>query len=627
MHKTSFCILIIIQLLGYMPQVCNAGEASKDAEIVCHVEWAVMRDDKLLASDVYHPAGESRPLPTILFRSPYNASYTIDSESGCIKGTVFDSYFKALVTAGYVVINQDVRGTSRSQGSMQPFIQEKNDGYDAVEWAALQRWSNGKVGLSGASYLGATAMLAAASDPPHLVAVESMITGSDYHDNWVYDNGVLNLWFLQQWISSSFAFDSYRRDLLAEGIDRAKADKQAREWSTNLLESISSRNNVHLPPSSFPDFKGKADYYYDWLTRPTYDTFWFQIDLEKQYSAITVPVLNIGGWYDIFSMGTIRNFMGLRKSGGTSLARENATLVMKPLCHLNCDDNAISFGEHRLFDIPTSLSWWNYWLKEDKTEAARETVSLFVMNPPDEGRQGGGYWLFADEYPLKDSKVVQFNLSSNGKANTLNGDGLLDYNIPSSGVPDRFVYDPKNPVPTLGGNLCCEKNLFPAGGVNQSEIELREDVLVYTSSPLKKDYVVVGPVKVVFWAVSSARDTNFTAKLVDAYPNSFAQNVLDRIVRSRYRNGSKNPPSQIEAGKPYKYTIELGNTAHVFPKGHSIRLEISSSNYPRYALNPNVEELMDSYDNPLTVMQTILHDKAYPSFLELPVVDRYIGDN
>jgi putative CocE/NonD family hydrolase len=249
-------------------------------------------------------------------------------------------------------------------------------------------------------------------------------------------------------------------------------------------------------------------------------------------------------------------------------------------------------------------------------------VRLFVQVPPDSGTQAGGFWTTSDKaFPSAGAKNVRFNLRSGGHANTRFGDGVLDSTKPSDGPDDTFVYDPKEPVPTLGGGLCCLSLgfYFPSGAQDQATQELRKDIVSYTSAPLAEDLPAMGHVAVKFWAKSSAPDTDFTAKLVDVYPNGFAHSLLDRIIRARFRQGSKSAPSLIEPGKAYEYEIDLGYNGTLLRKGHAIRLDLSSSNFPHLARNTNTgkDPATDTAVNVAT--QTILHDAQHPAYLELTV--------
>ena len=373
-----------------------------------------------------------------------------------------------------------------------------------------------------------------------------------------------------------------------------------------------------LPLNSMPAFREDAPYYYDWLAHPDYDSYWRQVDVEQRYADITVPVLHTGGWYDVFAVGTVRNFVGMRANGGSPAARSGTKLVMTCCGHTRTQ-GLIGWGpEAQTFDETLTTRWFEHYLKGVDNGIDREPdVQLFVMVPPDTGTDGGGFYLAAADYPLPQAQSTRFHLGSGGRANTRHGDGTLGREG-SSGPPDRFVYDPADPVPTMGGNLCCGDFLL-RGAVDQSDIELRDDVLVYTSEPLAEDLVVIGPVTVRLWASSTARDTDFTAKLVDVHLDGIAHNVLDRIVRARYRNGAKSAPSLITPGETYEYTIPLGDTATVFRRGHRIRLEVSSSNFPHFDRNLNTGKPLGQDAEMLSATQTIFHDAAHPSYVELPV--------
>lgn len=577
-----------------------------------------MRDGVRLTTEVYLPSGVVGPLPVVLTRSPYNRIPPTPG-SNCNSPQLI-----SFAQNGYAALNQDVRGRYRSEGTFDAMVQEANDGYDAVEWAAVQSWSNGKVGLFGGSYVGLTQWQPAIHTPPHLVAIAPTVTASDYHDNWTYVNAAFDLWFAQSWLLLTFGPDQLQRQLESTGLSPDEVTKRVTDWIAQGRKDILTEWVWKLPMNSFSEFRTLAPYYYDWLAHPTYDAFWAKLDVEPRYGNVTVPALNIGGWYDIFQVGTVRNFQGVRAEGGSAAARSGSKLIMRASCHAcpaGTSAGAIDFGPNNQTDATLMLRWFDYWLKGINNGIDGEpAVQLFVMVPPDTGTTGSGFWITADEYPLPGTQFTKFNLRSGGNANTSAGDGVLDAQQPAAGSADRFVYDPQNPVPTRGGNMCCINDLLPSGAFDQATIETRDDVLVYTSAPLTENVAVIGPVKVKFWAASSAPDTDFTAKLVDVHRDGFAQNLLDRVVRARYRAGSKLPPSLITPGIPYEYTIDLGNTATVFKAGHRIRLEISSSNFPHYNRNQNTGHPIGQDSKIKTAMQTILHDAAQPSYLELPIV-------
>jgi uncharacterized protein len=584
--------------------------------IRCRTEMAPMRDGTMLATDVYMPSSPG-PHPVVLQRTPYG--HTLGH--GCFASTSGQMAFWA--QNGYVGVTQDARGTFRSHGTFQPFLQEQSDGYDAVEWAAKQPWSTGKVAMAGASYFGATQWQAAVTSPPHLAAIAPSVTSTDYHDHWTYVNGVFDLWFGQSWLLAFFAPDQYRREAIARGVSVDDARKASDEYLNEYKKKIFSDWAPQVPLAGFPEYKTLAPYYYEWLAHPNYDDYWAKIDIERQFANVKVPAFITGGWYDLFSIGTVRSFEGMRKRGGSDVARNGSMLIMQGTGVHGGPGVITPSPENGAVNVQAlQLRFYDHYLKSIDNGIDRESrVRLFVMDTPDSGTQSGGFWMNSDWFPLKGTERERFTLRSGGHANTRMGDGVLEADRPSDGPEDHFTYDPRRPVPSLGGGLCCTTlgSYFGSGAQDQSELEMRDDVLVYTSAPLTKDLAVVGQVKVKFWAKSSARDTDFTAKFVDVHPDGFAQNLLDRIVRARFRKGSKSAPSLIRPGVPYEYEIDLGYTGALIGAGHRIRLDISSSNFPHYARNQNTGADPANDAEIVVARQTIMHDRSHPAFLDLSV--------
>jgi putative CocE/NonD family hydrolase len=607
----------LISVASVMPV---AAATEQESQVSCQVEQVPMRDGVTLATEVYLPVAPGH-YPVVLTRTPYGRG-SLATGSNCDNPQLV-----SFAQAGYVGLNQDTRGRYRSGGAFNPFQQEATDGYDAVEWAAGQPWSNGKVGLFGSSYGGVTVWQTIVAAPPHLVTAVASITASDYHDNWTYVAGAYDLHLNLGWTLAFFAADTYRRSLEGTGLAGPEIDRRVADLLATGRHELLQKWVWTLPLNSFSPFRSHAPYYYDWLAHPDYDAYWQQVDVEQRFAEVTVPVLNTGGWYDAFAMGTMRSFQGVRADGGTAAAREGTQLVMTCCGHTGTQ-GLIDWGpEAHAFDTKMSSGrdvsgfrrWFDHHLKGvDNGADTDPTVRLFVMLPPDTGTQGSGFELMADQYPLPNASPTRFHLQSGGLANTRHGDGTLSRDAPA-GPPDRFVYDPRHPVPTMGGNLCCG-DFLRRGALDQADVELREDVLVYTSPPLTEPLTVIGPVLVALSAASSAPDTDFTAKLVDVHLDGIAHNVLDRIVRARYRRGSKLPPSLITPNDVYEYTIDLGHTATVFRVGHRIRLEISSSNFPHFDRNPNTGHPFGQDAEIALASQTIYHDATHASYLELPVV-------
>ncbi len=615
--------LILTPTLAAPAAAAAASQASPhdSSGVTCRIEQAPMRDGVRLATEVYLPPGEG-PFPVILQRTPYNRrSPAPGTDCDATVGT----YFAA---RGYATLNQDTRGRYRSEGEFDAMRQEARDGYDAVEWAAAQPWSNGKVGMVGGSYVGLTQWQAAVEQPPHLVAIAPHYSSSDYHKGWTYQGGAFDLWFAQSWTAQTLAPDTLQRRLEAAGMPREQVLQEVEAFVAEGRAGLLDDWLWQVPLKDFTGFRRNgniAAYYDEWLARPAYDDYWGALDVETKYPRIQVPALITGGWYDVFQEGTVRNFLGMREEAGSEAARSGTQLVMRALCHACPADTTageIDFGPDNAFDLNAAwVRWFDYWLKGiDNGVADDPPVRLFVMTPPDEGTAGGGFWVTADEFPPPGTVETRLYLRSGGHANSLAGDGALVADGPA-GPADRYVYDPREPVSTVGGNMCCRNDMLASGAFDQRGVERRGDVLVYTSEPLEDDLTVIGPVRVELWAASSAPDTDFTAKLVDVHLDGYAHNVSEGIIRARFRN-SDHLESWLTPGAVHDYTIDLGYTATVFRRGHRIRLEISSSNFPHFDRNPNTATVFGEGADLEPATQRVLHDDLHPSHLVLQVAPR-----
>jgi putative CocE/NonD family hydrolase len=554
-----------------------------------------MRDGITLRADVYRP-DTSEPLPVLLQRTPYGKAFT---------GTTF-----ALMAAerGYAVVNQDTRGRWASEGDGYPLVHEKNDGYDTVEWAAQQPWSDSKVGMFGLSYMGYTQFAAAVTHPPSLRTIIPTVTFCDAH-SLAYRGGALALGVGVSW--SLIAVSSMaimRHPGTDEEKDRLMGQLIAAVDGMSLGQSFS-----HLPLSAIPLIgrDGLIPFLADWIAHPTPDDYWHRMNCPHE--SVTIPAFHIGGWYDIFIANTLRDFSSIRDQGNT-----RQKLLVGPWVHGSWDANAgeADFGLQAsaflLVPDEIQLRWFDYWLKGIENGIMEEPpLRIFVM--------GDNRWRSENEWPLARTRYTRFYLHSGGAANSLDGDGTLAPEAPSEEPVDAFVYDPRNPVPTRGGGLCCWQAALPPGAYDQREVETRPDVLVYTTPILERDVEVTGPLEVHLWAATSAPDTDFTAKLVDVGPCGYARNIQDAIIRARYRN-SLTQAEPLQPGEVYEYTIDLGATSNVFKAGHRIRLEISSSNFPRFDRNPNTGHAIGEDKGLRTALQTVLHDAGYPSHIVLPII-------
>jgi uncharacterized protein len=538
------------------------------------------RDGVTLRADIYRPKVDGK-FPLLLERTPYNKG---DGES------VFGNRAAAV---GYVVVVQDVRGRYTSEGEWYPFKYESNDGYDTVEWAASLPYANGKVGMFGASYVGATQMLAAIAKPPHLSGVFPIVTASNYHDGWTYQGGAFEQWFNESWTSG----------LVQDTVDRRmKASSNALQWIWKL--PLTKYPFVDVPaPASL------AGYFMDWAQHPDFDDYWKQWSIEDHYANFSVPAYSVGGWYDIFQGGTIRNYVGLK-----SRVR-GQRLMIGPWYHGPFDGKAgeLDFGAAGKGDTDTeTLRWYDHLLRGIDNGVNREQpVKIYVM--------GKNVWRSEDDWPLARARSTRYYLHSRGSANTSGGDGNLSVSAPETEPADRYTYDPANPAPTRGGGLCCDNDHLPSGAFDQRPVEERKDVLVYSTPAFSEDFEVTGPIAIELYASSSAVDTDFTAKLVDVWPNGFAQNLTDGILRARYRN-SHARPEPMKSGEVYKIRIDMWNTSNVFLPGHKLRVEVSSSNFPRFDRNLNTGENAGASSNFVKAANTIYHDAQHPSALILPVV-------
>jgi putative CocE/NonD family hydrolase len=591
--------------------------------VKCQTVQVAMRDGTLLVTDVYLPA-KSGAYPVIEERNPYGSA-------GCFLGP-FEPQLARFAQHGYAGVFQDVRGTYLSGGLFSPFIQERNDEYDAVEWAAAQPWSTGKVGTTGFSYLGVDQWMGAISSPPHLYAINPDIASSDPHDNPVYENGVLRLSDLLQY-ASDFVPDDITRSGTAKGLPPSTIARQIAAYEAGYATRLTSLIDT-VPLSAMPVYRSyrESNWYYTWLDNSNYDAYWSAQDTETHFPSIKVPALIGGASDDLFNIGAIRNYQGMRNAAGNEAARTGTKLYWEAYGHAG-DSGRPTFGNDAVpWDTnPTGLqlAFFDHYLKgQSNAYESAATASIYVLVPPNRGETGSGFWLSASDFPVPGSKLDRYYLASDGHANSRLGDGSLvtsDVQTKNDAVPvgtsnDQFVYDPRDPVPTVGGNLLLPDALTHKEGFqDQSTVELRKDVLVYTSAPLTASLAVIGTVNASFWAMTSADDTDFTVKLVDVHPDGITNNIVDRIIRARFRLGSKRPPVFIQPNAPYHYGLQVGNTAYLFPSGHRLRVEISSSNFPKFARNLNTTQESQLQDRFEIAHQTILHDVHYPAYIELPV--------
>ena len=540
-----------------------------------------MRDGVRLSADLYLP-DILGPHPVVLIRTPYDNNGAALIEKG-----------RRLANSGYACVIQDCRGRWDSEGEYYAFHQEGPDGYDTQEWAGRQPWGNGKIGTSGGSYVGTTQWTSAPHRSQFLKCMVPRVTPSNYWESPNYTQGAFQLGVLMTW-----------------GMRTNGHTAQSIEYHnwTELFRTL---------PLIEADRAGGRDlaFWKDWVRHASDDEYWQQINNEDKWDQIEAPAFNMGGWFDLYSKATFVNFNGLRLHGGSPQARQSK-LICGPWPHglsLSTRTGDVDFGAGSMVDLEgAEFRWFDYWLKgQENGVLAEAPLRLFIM--------GANQWRDEWEWPLARTEWQKWHLHSGGRANSLLGDGVLSTTAPGAEEPDHYVYDPRYPVQTLGGSNCCSPHVVPWGPYDQRNVEMRGDVLCYTSAPLERDLEITGPIKLVLYAATDGLDTDWTGKLVDVRPDGYAMCLCDGIVRARYREGGKAPKLLVE-GQVYEYEIDLWVTANVFKKGHCLRLEVSSSNFPRFDRNPNTghEFGMDSELRP--ARQTIHHTRAYASHLLLPVI-------
>lgn len=611
-----------------------------------------MRDGVRMATDLYFPADPEKPdvrtageFPTILIRTPYNKRDDNSRQLG--------EYF---AQRGYAVVIQDCRGRYRSEGTFYFLTQEPEDGYDTVEWVAAQQWSNGKVGMMGTSYLGWTQMAAAVLNPPHLSTMVINQAGANAYTSSVRQNGAMELRFL----SWAFLDAATGPPAIADPALKASFEEV---FSSDWLSNLPWRPG-QTPLSRVPHVERWA---LDLYTNGDYSDYWEHpgFNFMKYWSDHSdIPMLLSGAWYDSYTRATVENYVGLteRKQGPIHL-------LMGPWTHGGATVDVTFAGDVELG--PTAsvagnlaenfthfhLHWFDHWLKEMDNGVDREgPVRIFVMSAGsgEKSREGrlvrGGEWRTEQEFPLARATDTPFYLQPEGDLSGKQPDGGTE--------STTFTFDPRNPVPTIGGNISSLNDQAPApadlegrltyesrwrsivkvGGQDQRTgpdvygakapympLSARDDVVVFQSAPLEEDMEVTGPLSAVLYVSSDAPDTDFTIKLVDVfppsrdYPQGYDLNISDTIFRCRYRNDPANP-EMMEQGEVYKLEIPMYGTSAVFGKGHRIRVDISSSNFPRFDINPNTGEPIGKHQSMQSARNTIHHSAAHPSHIVLPIV-------
>ena len=560
-----------------------------------------MRDGVWLATDLYRNADGSAA-PVLVMRLPYDKERFVSPET------------MTLVQAGFHVVIQDSRGRFASQGEFHASVQEINDGVDCCTWVAQQSWCDGRIGTLGGSYVGQVQWLASPQMPDAVQAMAVLLAPVDHYSDIAYRGGVLNLGSMLFWCSMMALGEQGRR--IAAGV-ATPAALQAQAMAAGNLANLYNE----LPLAGMAHLQGISPHFFDWISHPAYDDFWHKIDA-RNFAQIDKPVLHIGGWYDIFLNGSLQGYIEMRRSAKSAEARSRQKLVVGPWSHgtnWTSSYHEMEYGMHasgeavNLTDL--QLRWLERWVKDIPNGIDQDPpVRIFVM--------GINQWRDEADWPLPDTRYTPYYLHSNGHANTVLGDGTLSPLVPDREPADSFVYDPFNPVPSIGG-----ANLMPfastIGPRDQQQVETREDVLVFSTPVLTQNVEVTGPVTAHLYVSSSAPDTDITCKLVDVHPDGRAMLLTDGILRLRYRH-SFTEPTLLQPDEIVPVAIDLWSTSNVFLAGHRIRVEVSSSCFPKFARNSNTggNVATESREQYQVAVNRIYHDVDHPSHILLPIIER-----
>ncbi|CAN5714255.1 CocE/NonD family hydrolase [soil metagenome] len=554
-----------------------------------------MRDGISLSTDVFLPQSPGR-WPTIVFRTPYQSLW-----SRWVKIALW------WAQRGYAFVIQDCRGKFESDGEFYAYANEGRDAFDTLDWVVEQPWCLGKIGTWGRSYGGLYQWLLGPLQSPHLTCMAPHVINDDYFRDYHYVGGAFQLTLS---LMAAVCF-STNVDITQEG-------------SALLFNSTRFIRQLPLIDMDKNAIGREIPFWREWLLHDRFDDYWAAINTTGKHHLIDVPVLQQCGWYDAYPNSTFRHWNAMTHDAPSEHTRAHQRVIMGPWSHSIPSGSTlaeIDFGPDAYVVIADEEKrWFDYWLKGEDTGIGNEPpIRLFTM--------GENRWRFEDAWPLRRTEFKPLYLHSQGQANSLFGNGTLSGDLPGSEPYDRFSYDPGRPVPSVGGNnstadwsRSAEEPIIP-GPIDQRIIERRDDVLVYTSERLERDLEVTGPIEMVLFAASSALDTDFTVKLVDVFPDGYAMNISEGIIRARYRNDDSNP-ELLERGEVARYLITMYPTSNVFQTGHRLRVDISSSNFPRFSRNLNTGESVATGTAKLVADQRVLHTSDYPSHILLPVIPR-----
>ena len=632
-HSLKLLVVLLFLLINSInlqaQEELSTEEVFKQLDELAIIDQKIMmpmRDGVRLATDIYRPKTDKQ-VPIIFSRTPYNFNTWRDGEKS-------DRTARAALQAiqnGYAYVVQNERGRFFSEGEWDILGVPLTDGYDAFTWMKNQEWSNGKIGTLGCSSTAEWQMAVAALDHPSHAAMIPMGYGAgigtvgEYHEqgNW-YRGGAEQLLFFawlygveQDKFKPRIPKDATQEDLIR--ISRFY-DLAPENPEIDMAEALS-----YLPiQDMLQNIHGKKEIFDKMVRRKPNDPAWYEGGLyHAETMDIGVPSFWFTSWYDVSISPNLALFNHVLNEGKSKEVRDNQYLIIAPTLHCGytrATENTI-VGERPVGDATLNYEeqiygWFDMWLKGEENGFKKETprVQYYTM--------GSNEWQASEVWPPKNAKMTTMYLTSNGKANTLNGDGILTTKKPGNkDNADSFMYDPMNPVPSHGGNVCCTGNAVEGGSFDQQMMETRDDILVYTTEPLKEGTEVSGFIESTLYLSSDVKDTDLTIKLIDVYPDGRAYNLDETIQRVRYREGYDKEVFMKE-GNVYKVDLTPMSTSNFFKKGHRIRIEVSSSNFPRFARNLNTGG--NNYDEKEGVVahNTIHHSKTYPSMIKLPIISK-----
>jgi len=623
-----FRIFLFLLIVSNFTSLKAQGSILEELDKVAIIEQKVMmpmRDGIRLATDIYRPKTQEK-VPIIFSRTPYNFNSWGDGEQ---RTRTAQRAYEA-VKRGYAYVVQNERGRYYSEGEWDILGLPLTDGYDAFTWMKNQSWSNGKIGTLGCSSTAEWQMAVAALDHPAHAAMVPQSFGAgvgrvgEFYEqgNW-YRGGAEQMLFFA-WLYG-VEHDKFKPRIPAgatqEDLIRISRfyDLAPENPPVDMSEALK-----HLPIQDFiQNIHGKQEIFDKMVRRTPNHDDWYAGGLYHDNMEINIPSFWFASWYDVSTSPNLALFNHVRNNASDEVARDNQYLVIAPTLHCaytRASENTIvgerSVGDARLNYEDQIYAWFDLWLKGVSNDFKSKTprVQYYTM--------GSNTWNAADSWPPEQSKMQTYYLHSNGKANSLYGDGRLSNTKPSgTDNPDTFVYDPMNPVPSNGGNVCCTGNAVKGGAYDQQGMETRNDILVYTSEPLVDGMEITGFIESTLYLSSDAKDTDVTIKLLDVYPDGRAYNLDETIQRVRYREGYEKEVF-MEKGKVYKVNLTPMATSNYFEKGHKIRIEVSSSNFPRFARNLNTGGT--NYDEKVgvTARNSIYHSEKYPSQIRLPVMTK-----